>query len=214
MLAPLFDQLHPDWQKVLLPQKKLIDSIDIAITDKAIAPSRENVFRALRKPISETKVVIFGQDPYPTLGHAHGLAFSVDKSIGKLPPSLRNIFEELSTDTGKPKRETGDLSDWSNQGVLLLNRILTTEVGSSMVHQSLGWQTITELVAAELGSRDVVAILWGKPAGELKKYFREEFIIESVHPSPLSAYRGFFGSKPFSRCNQMLEKRGIAPINW
>ena len=156
MLAPLFDQLHPDWQKVLLSQKELIDKIDFAITDKAIAPSRENIFRALREPISDTKVVIFGQDPYPTLGHAHGLAFSVNGSVTKLPPSLRNIFEELSIDTGKPKREMGDLSDWSNQGVLLLNRILTTEVGSSMVHQSLGWQTITEVVAAELGSRDLV----------------------------------------------------------
>ena len=214
MLAPLFDQLHPDWQKVLLPQKQLIESIDFAISEKVIAPSRENIFRALRNPVSDTKVVIFGQDPYPTAGHAHGLAFSVDSSVLKLPPSLRNIFEELSSDTGTPKRTTGDLSDWSDQGVLLLNRILTTEVGTSLAHESLGWQGITETVASELGSRDVVAILWGKPAGELKRFFKKEFIIESVHPSPLSAYRGFFGSRPFSRCNRILEQHGIAPINW
>lgn len=214
MLAPLFDQLHPDWQEVLQPQKVLIEEIEERISGKPLTPRRESIFRALNNSISSTKVVIFGQDPYPTLGHAHGLAFSVDSLVTKLPASLRNIFEELSTDTGNPKRVTGDLSDWSNQGVLLLNRILTTEVGSSLAHQSLGWQHITEVVAAELGSRNVVAILWGKSAGELRRYFRDEFVIESAHPSPLSAYRGFFGSKPFSRCNQILQNHGLASINW
>ena len=158
--------------------------------------------------------MIFGQDPYPTAGHAHGLAFSVDQSVSKLPASLRNIFEELATDLGSAKRTNGDLSDWSDQGVLLLNRILTTEVGSSMAHAHLGWQEITAAVAHELGKRDVVAILWGKPAGELKSFFRSVFVIESAHPSPLAAYRGFFGSKPFSRANLILENHGIAPINW
>lgn len=172
------------------------------------------VFRALSSSIASTKVVIFGQDPYPTDGHAHGLAFSVDKAVTNLPPSLRNIYEELATDTENNRRPNGDLSDWNQQGVLLLNRILTTEVGRSMSHADLGWQIVTEAVARKLGEGNVVAILWGKSAGELRKYFREEFIIESVHPSPLAAYRGFFGSQPFSRCNSILEANGIQPIHW
>jgi uracil-DNA glycosylase len=172
------------------------------------------IFRAFTFPISSTKVVIFGQDPYPTAGHAHGLAFSVDGKIDPLPPTLRNIFEELASDTGTEKRTNPDLSDWFNQGVLLLNRILTTEIGSSMAHAALGWQTVTNSVAEELGKHDVVAIFWGKSAGELKGYFREEMSIESVHPSPLSAYRGFFGSKPFTRTNKILLHNKISPINW
>ena len=214
MHAPLFKQLHPEWQILLHPHKELIDTIDSKISDISIAPSRENIFRALRKSPSETKVVIFGQDPYPTAGDAHGFAFSVDQSVSKLPASLRNIFEELSTDLGGIKRTNGDLSDWSDQGVLLLNRILTTDIGRSMAHAHLGWQEITEAVAQEIGKREVVAILWGKPAGELKRFFRSEFVIESAHPSPLAAYRGFFGSKPFSRTNLILENHGVAPINW
>ncbi|CAN2198354.1 Ung Uracil DNA glycosylase [Candidatus Nanopelagicaceae bacterium] len=214
MHAPLFNQLHPEWQELLHPHKELIDSIDSKISKTSIAPDRENIFRTLKKSPSTTKVVIFGQDPYPTAGHAHGLAFSVDQSVSKLPASLRNIFEELATDLGSAKRTNGDLSDWSDQGVLLLNRILTTEVGSSMAHAHLGWQEITAAVAHELGKRDVVAILWGKPAGELKSFFRSVFVIESAHPSPLAAYRGFFGSKPFSRANLILENHGVAPINW
>ncbi len=214
MHAQLFDQLHSDWQEVLTPHKDLISSIQAKIQDQDFAPARELIFRALNSSITSTKVVIFGQDPYPTLGHAHGLAFSVDASVKKVPPSLRNIYKELSSDIGQVDRSSGDLSDWAAQGVLLLNRVLTTEVGKSMAHLDLGWQTITETVAHKLGQENVVAILWGKPAGELRRYFREEFIIESAHPSPLAAYRGFFGSQPFSRCNSILEANGIQPIRW
>jgi len=212
--AQLFKQLHPEWQVVLAPHKDLIQSIANSIDSNKVAPTFEQIFRALSQPLSNTTVVIFGQDPYPTLGHAHGLAFSVNETVSPLPPSLRNIFEELSNDLGVSKRSNGDLSDWFNQGVLLLNRILTTEIGSSMAHATLGWQTVTNSVAEELGKRDVVAILWGKSAGELKKYFRAELVIESVHPSPLSAYRGFFGSKPFSASNELLKRNGLAPIDW
>ena len=209
----LFDQLHPDWQSVLTPHKDLIDEIEEKLVGVDHTPEFSNVFRSLTRSIASTKVVIFGQDPYPSRGHAHGLAFSVDSSVSPLPPSLRNIFTELSTDVGVT-RTLGDLTDWSEQGVLLVNRVLTTETGTSFAHANLGWQQITNTVAQELGKHEVVAILWGKSAGELVPYFRPEWRIESVHPSPLSAYRGFFGSKPFSRANAILEKQGIEAISW
>jgi uracil-DNA glycosylase len=212
--VPLFNQLHPDWQSILSEHQQIISSIDYQIDREKVTPPYHQIFRALEKPISSIKVVIFGQDPYPGLGHAHGLAFSVDKSVKPIPASLRNIFEELSHDLAIPKRENPDLSDWSEQGVLLLNRILSTEFGNSLAHKDYGWQTITNSVAEELGKRSIVAILWGKSAGELRRYFRDEFVVESVHPSPLSAYRGFFGSKPFSRANDILRINNISPIDW
>jgi uracil-DNA glycosylase len=209
----LFDQLHPDWQRVLTPHKDLIDEIEKKLVGVVHTPEFSRVFRSLTRSIASTKVVIFGQDPYPSRGHAHGLAFSVDSSVSPLPPSLRNIFTELSTDVCVT-RSSGDLTDWFEQGVLLINRVLTTEVGSSLAHADLGWQHVTNAVAQELGKHDVVAILWGKSAGELTLYFRPEWRIESVHPSPLSAYRGFFGSKPFSRCNEILRSYGQTPVKW
>ncbi len=136
---PLFDQLHPEWQSELAQHKELIESIDRFIRDREIAPSFDLIFRALSNSIASTKVVIFGQDPYPTKGHAHGLAFSVDSSVSPLPASLRNIYKELNEDLGIT-RSNGDLSNWVNQGVMLINRVLTTEVGQSMAHDGLGWQ--------------------------------------------------------------------------
>ena len=211
--AQLFDQLHADWQKVLQPHRNLIGHIESKLKSVDLAPDFSQVFRALSRSIESTKVVIFGQDPYPTSGHAHGLAFSVDESVTTLPPSLRNIFTELSSDLGTI-RESGDLSDWFDQGVLLINRVLTTKIGTSLAHSDLGWQKVTDAVAQELGKHDVVAILWGKSAGELGKHFRPEWRIESVHPSPLSAYRGFFGSQPFSRCNEILTMHQKSAIHW
>jgi uracil-DNA glycosylase len=211
--AQLFEQLHSDWQKVLQPHKDLIGEIESKLVGVVVAPDFSKIFRALSNSIQSTSVVIFGQDPYPTKGHAHGLAFSVDNSVSPLPPSLRNIFEELRTDCGIT-RNSGDLSDWFDQGVMLMNRVLSTETGSSMAHLNLGWQEITDAVGQELGKHDVVAILCGKNAGELAKYFRPDWRIESVHPSTLSAYRGFFGSKPFSRCNEILESSNKISIRW
>ena len=213
MPAQLFDQLHSDWKRVLQPHKDLILEIEKRLIELDIAPDFDKIFRSLTHSIQATNVVIFGQDPYPTKGHAHGLAFSVDSSVSPLPPSLRNIFTELSTDCGI-KRTSGDLSDWFDQGVLLVNRVLTTQTGASLAHADFGWQQITETVAQELGKHEVVAILWGKNAGELSRHFAPELIIESVHPSPLSAYRGFFGSKPFSRCNEILKAHDKSPIAW
>ena len=211
--AHLFDQLHSDWKSVLQPHKSRIGLIEQSLSGITFTPEFTNIFRSLSGPIEPVKVVIFGQDPYPTKGHAHGLAFSVDESVVPLPPSLRNIFTELESDCGV-SRDHGDLSDWFEQGVLLVNRVLTTESGASLTHSDLGWQEITNAVAEELGQRNVVAILWGKSAGELARYFRPEWRIESSHPSPLASYRGFFGSRPFSRTNQILQGQGIQPINW
>jgi uracil-DNA glycosylase len=210
----LYKQLHPDWQDALTDLQPHIDSIERSLDKKNVAPDFDNVFRALNTPISSIKVVIFGQDPYPTAGVAHGLAFSAKKPGAKIPASLQNIFTELKEDTAKPLRNHSDLSDWAQQGVLLLNRILTTSVGSSLSHSTLDWERVTDRVAQVLGERDVVAICWGRYAQEVSQFFREEWLITSVHPSPLSAYRGFFGSKPFSKANRILQKNGIQPINW
>ena len=213
MPAHLFDQLHSDWQVVLEPHFQLIEQIEEKLIRVETAPGYHDIFRSLTMPITAAKVVIFGQDPYPSRGHAHGLAFSVDESVQPLPPSLKNIYTELLSDCGV-LRTSGDLSDWFNQGVLLINRIMSTQLGTSLKHADMNWQVITNAVAEELGRNPVVAILWGKSAGELARFFQPELRIESVHPSPLSAYRGFFGSKPFSTCNLKLNAMGKEAIRW
>ncbi len=210
---PLFEQLHPQWQVELASHKALIESIDSFISNRSVTPDYNLIFRALNQPIESTRVVIFGQDPYPTKGHAHGLAFSIDSSITNLPASLRNIYKELFADLGIT-RTHGDLSDWADQGVMLINRVLSTEIGKSLAHEKLGWQEITERVAQVLGERDVIAVLWGSAALPLKQFFHEQSVITSVHPSPLSAYRGFFGSSPFSQVNAKLRSKGLKEINW
>ena len=208
----LFNQLHPEWQEALLSQRSEIDRIDLFLRNRDIAPSIDLIFRALCHPISHTRVVIIGQDPYPTPGNAMGLAFSIPPEISQIPASLRNIFQELESDLGVEKPASGDLSAWESSGVLLLNRVLTTRIGESTAHANLGWQRITDFIAKELGSRGVVAVLWGKSAQELSQYF--QYQISSAHPSPLSAYRGFFGSQPFSRANELLVAQGKEPIDW
>jgi uracil-DNA glycosylase len=213
LLVPLFDQLHPEWQKELERHKNLIERIDTFVQGREIAPSYELIFRALTQPIDSTRVIVFGQDPYPTKGHAHGLAFSVKSSVSPLPPSLRNIYKELHRDL-TIVRTSGDLSDWAEQGVMLINRILSTDVGQSMAHSKLGWQEVTETVAQTLGTREVIPVLWGSTALELKRYFRPADVVSSVHPSPLSAHRGFFGSSPFSQVNAKLVAKGFQEITW
>ncbi len=174
-----------------------------------ITPKKDEIFRAFALPLQEVKVVIFGQDPYPGIGVADGLAFSTSKAI---PASLRNIFKELSSDIGCDIPVSGDLSRWATEGVLLLNRTLTTLEGQRNAHVESEWKEITRAVAQLLGERGVVAILWGSHAQELSHYF--EYAISSPHPSPLSSYRGFFGSKPFSRANEVLISKGKTPIDW
>jgi uracil-DNA glycosylase len=204
--------VHSSWDPVLEPHKSRIESILLNLKDEEIAPAPDEIFRALDVAVDDVKCVILGQDPYPTKGNAHGLAFSVPESVTRIPASLKNIFRELENDMDIAIPERGDLSPWLSQGVLLLNRVLTTEVGKSNAHARLGWQGITESIIEEVAKREPVAILWGNSAQEMSQYFR--FKVESVHPSPLSAYRGFFGSKPFSRVNEFLRQSNRSEINW
>jgi uracil-DNA glycosylase len=204
--------VHSSWLPVLEPLRGEINEILGKIDSKTVTPNSACIFRAFVQPLEDVRCVIIGQDPYPTAGHAHGLAFSTDTNVRPLPKSLQNIFVERESDLGIAPSTSGDLSEWSSHGVMLLNRVLTTEVGIANAHNKLGWQSITEAVARELGARDVVAILWGKQAQELSGYFTHR--IESAHPSPLSSYRGFFGSKPFSRVNEILLAQGKNPIIW
>lgn len=210
----LFEQLHEEWQELLGGQAQLLSEIEAKIDPENVAPVFEKIMAAYQLPPSKIKVVIFGQDPYPTAGHAQGLAFSVSAQTELLPASLRNIFKELSEDIQAPIEANGDLHRWSKQGVFLLNRVLTTTPGSSLAHIEIGWQNFTSETARVLGQIDVVAILWGKKAHELSHFFKEELVISSPHPSPLSAYRGFFGSKPFSQVNEILIGQGKIPIQW
>ncbi len=204
--------MHSSWTPILEPHRPLIDSILNSLKDEEIAPPQDLIFAALSMDVADVKCVIVGQDPYPTRGNAHGLAFSVPKSVSKIPASLKNIFIELESDLGIGIPTNGDLSPWVSQGVLLLNRVLTTRVGRSDAHKDLGWQVITETIAELAAKQSAVAILWGKQAQELRDVFSLK--VESVHPSPLSAYRGFFGSKPFSQVNAMLKSTHRAEIDW
>ena len=184
---------------------------------KQVFPPYENIFDALRfTDYDEVKVVILGQDPYHGLGEAHGLSFSVHQNVA-MPPSLQNIFKELENDIGI-KRTNSDLTDWAKQGVLLLNSIMTVEKDKPLSHQNKGWEIFTDDIIKYLNDREkpVIFLLWGSFARSKKSLItnKRHYIIESVHPSPLSAYRGFFGSKPFSKINSILEKNNETKINW
>jgi uracil-DNA glycosylase len=204
--------VHSSWNSVLDSVAEDIDSILKKLAGSEITPERDKIFAACEMELQSVKCVIVGQDPYPTRGNAQGLAFSVSSDINPLPASLKNIFTELVSDLGVPYPQNGDLSPWRSEGVLLLNRVLTTEVGVSNSHTHLGWQSVTRKIAEAAARQGAVAILWGKSAQELSDLFQAR--VESVHPSPLSAYRGFFGSKPFSQVNAILKARGDSPINW
>ena len=183
-----------------------------------VFPPMHVIFNALKyTPRENTKVVILGQDPYHELGQAHGLSFSVKKGV-KIPPSLVNIYKELKTDIGMEAPSHGELTSWAKQGVLLLNATLTVREGQANSHQNIGWSTFTDEVIKKLDECDnpMVFILWGGNARKKKQYItnKNHFVIESAHPSPLSAYNGFFGSRPFSKANKFLEMNGVTPINW
>jgi uracil-DNA glycosylase len=203
--------VHSSWKEILEPLEGEIKRLLSEVANQEIAPTYENIFKALELDANRVKVVIFGQDPYPTPGYATGLAFSVPRN-SVIPASLRNIYQELGDDLNMTPPAHGDLTSWANEGVLLLNRVLTTRLGAPGSHTKLGWQKISDHIASELGRRGVVAILWGKNASELSGYFSHS--VSSPHPSPLSAYRGFFGSKPFSRVNQILHDRSQLQIDW
>jgi len=210
----LFDQLHPDWQKILAKYRPLVSKIDSLIDKNDVTPAYESIFAAYQLPPSQIKVAIFGQDPYPTPGYAHGLAFSVSSSTQPLPASLRNIFKELESDCGVKAASNGDLHRWADQGVFLLNQILTTKPKQSLAHEDFGWQEFTAATAKLVGGSGAIGIFWGAKAQQFAKYFDPDLSISSAHPSPLSAYRGFFGSAPFSQANTMLRTQGRSEINW
>ena len=208
------DQLHPGWRELLASSLNLLDKIEGNVAGTDFLPKKRDVLKSLTFDPTFSKVLILGQDPYPNAVDAMGLAFSTARSDGKLPASLRNIYRELSDDLGVSLPVSGDLTHWSKQGVVLLNRTLTCLEGESNSHRDIGWREFTDQVVANLATMGVVAILWGKNAQEVEDRFPKSDCITSVHPSPLSAHRGFFGSKPFSRANQMLAAKGREPIDW
>ncbi|MEV8214581.1 uracil-DNA glycosylase [Leifsonia sp. NPDC077715] len=179
-------------------------------------PAGENVLRAFRTPLADVRVLIVGQDPYPTPGHPIGLSFAVERHVRPLPGSLRNIYKELRDDLGVTPPPDGDLSGWSSSGVMLLNRVLTVRPGEPASHRGKGWEEVTEHAIRSLVARGrpFVSILWGRDAATLKPLLDGNPVIESAHPSPLSASRGFFGSQPFSRANALLERAGEKPVDW
>ena len=179
-------------------------------------PAGENILRAFTQPFADVRVLIVGQDPYPTPGHAVGLSFSVAPDVRPLPRSLQNIYRELGADLGVPAPRVGDLTPWTQHGVLLLNRVLTVAPGAPASHRGKGWEAVTDQAIRALVDRDapLVAILWGRDAQTLRPLLGSTPCIESAHPSPMSADRGFFGSRPFSRANELLAAQGATPVDW
>ncbi|MGH3654947.1 uracil-DNA glycosylase [Glutamicibacter sp.] len=210
-----------DWVPALGEQDSLLRSLatDLAARSAAgeqILPAPEVMFRALSLPLSEVKVLIIGQDPYPTPGHANGLAFAANKQVRPLPRSLANIYKELQADLGLDPVPHADLSPWLSEGVLLLNQVLSVAAGNAGSHQKLGWAPILQAILNALNERPrpPVALLWGKHAQKLSESLSNAVQLQSAHPSPLSASRGFFGSKPFSNINWLLSESGQKPIDW
>ena len=218
MVQPLDELVARDWAEALRPVEPVIRSIGerLRTEGKPYLPAGENVLRAFREPMARARVLIVGQDPYPTPGHPIGLSFAVERHVRPLPRSLTNIYRELRDDLGVSPAEHGDLSAWSKQGVVLLNRVLTVAPGAPASHKGWGWENVTQCAIESLAARGgpLVAILWGAQARSLAPLLGEVPRIESAHPSPLSASRGFFGSKPFSRTNDLLAQQGAQPIDW
>lgn len=221
MPLSLADEIHPSWSEALAQHAETITIIDERLRAENASgithlPAPSNILRAFRQPLESVKVVIVGQDPYPTPGHAVGWAFAVDERVRPLPRSLQNIYTELRDDLGIEPGEHGDLSRWVDNGVLLLNRVLTVRAGEAGSHRGIGWEAVTASALEALGRRGgpLVAILWGNDAATAAPLLGDVPIISSAHPSPLSARRGFFGSRPFSRANELLAQQGTAPIEW
>ncbi|MCF7550200.1 MULTISPECIES: uracil-DNA glycosylase [Pseudonocardia] len=219
---PLAEVVEEGWARALEPVAPVVAQMGEFLRQEIAAgrrylPSGANVLRAFQQPFDDVRVLIVGQDPYPTPGHAVGLSFSVSPQTRPIPRSLANIYREYSEDLGYPTPSTGDLTPWTEQGVLLLNRCLTVEPGSPGSHRDKGWEAVTEQAIRALVERDadpMVAILWGRDARNLAPLLVDVPIIESAHPSPMSADRGFFGSRPFSRANDLLEEIGGEPVDW
>ncbi len=221
MPQPLNQLIAPDWAAALADVEPQIHAMGDWLRSELAAgrpylPSGQNVLRAFTLPLEQVRVLVVGQDPYPTPGHPVGLSFSVGPDVTPLPASLRNMYKELSDDLGIAPPPNGDLSPWFTQGVLLLNRVLTVQPGSPGSHRGKGWEAITQRAIEALAARGgpLVAVLWGRDARNLKPQLGDIPVVESAHPSPLSASAGFFGSRPYSRVNALLTEQGAAPIRW
>ncbi|WP_374725824.1 uracil-DNA glycosylase [Arthrobacter pascens] len=224
---PLEELVAADWAQALAGVEDELRAVLSFLAGEVAAghqvlPSPSNVLRAFRRPLADVRVLIVGQDPYPTPGHAVGLAFSVDGRTRPIPRSLANIYKELESDLGYPARVHGDLGAWADQGVLLLNRVLSVREGAAGSHRGKGWETITTAAVSAVAARrtsdggrpPLVAVLWGKDAEGIRPLLGDTPVVASVHPSPLSASRGFFGSRPFSRANALLEEQGVGAVDW
>jgi uracil-DNA glycosylase len=222
MPEPLANIVEAGWAEALEPVRDNIARMGDFLREqvrsgKKYLPAGDLVLRAFKQPFDDVKVLIVGQDPYPTPGHPVGLSFSVAPSVTRLPGSLVNIFREYSQDLGYPAPATGDLTPWAERGVLLLNRVLTVEPGKPGSHRGKGWEEVTEQAIRALAARDkpLVAILWGRDARNVAPFLGQKVPrIESAHPSPMSASGGFFGTRPFSRANQLLQRQNAEPIDW
>ena len=213
--------MAPDWAEALAPVDDRVAAMGRFLREELAAgrpyqPTGERVFRAFERPLADVRVLVVGQDPYPNPKHPIGLSFAVRRDVWPLPPSLVNIYTELRADLGIVPPRHGDLTAWADQGVMLLNRSLTVQPGASNSHRGKGWEPITQCAIEALVRRGgpLVAILWGGDARKLRPTLGAVPVVESAHPSPLSAYRGFFGSRPFSRTNALLEEQGAAPVDW
>ncbi|HET9829467.1 MAG TPA: uracil-DNA glycosylase [Nocardioidaceae bacterium] len=217
----LAEMVDPGWARALAPVEHVIRSMGQMLRAELAAgrsylPAGPNVLRAFTHPLDAVRVLIVGQDPYPTPGHAVGLSFSVDPQVRPLPRSLQNVFTELAQDLGCPAPPNGDLSPWADRGVLLLNRVLTVQPGQPGSHRGRGWEQVTDQAIRGLVEREgpLVAVLWGRDAQQLRPLLGDVPVVASPHPSPLSASRGFFGSRPFSRVNELLQRQGAEPVDW
>ena len=222
-LAGLVSQglVAPDWAEALAPVDEQIAAMGRFLREelalgRPYLPAGDRVFRAFQRPLASVRVLIVGQDPYPTPGHPIGLSFAVEEHVRPLPASLQNIYRELAADLGVTPPAHGDLSAWADRGVMLLNRVLTVRPGASASHAGKGWEAVTSRAIEALAARGgpVAAILWGRQAQSLKPLLGQVPCVESVHPSPLSAHRGFFGSRPFSRVDELLVQQGGEPMDW
>jgi uracil-DNA glycosylase len=221
MPRPLTDLVDPDWARALDPVAGRVAELGEFLRAETAAgrrylPAGEHVLRAFSYPMADVRVLIVGQDPYPTPGHPIGLSFAVDRHVRPVPRSLQNIYRELHDDLGLPVPAHGDLTAWARHGVMLLNRVLTVQSGVSGSHRGKGWEAVTEQAIRALVARGgpLVAILWGRDAANLAPLLGATPIIRSAHPSPLSASGGFFGSRPFSRANELLVAQGAEPVDW
>ncbi|MGW1020075.1 uracil-DNA glycosylase [Streptomyces niveus] len=221
MARELKEIVESGWADALAPVAQRITAMGDFLRAEIAAgrtylPAGPNVLRAFQQPFDDVRVLIVGQDPYPTPGHAVGLSFSVAPEVRPVPGSLDNIFREMHADIGAPRPSNGDLTPWTRQGVLLLNRALTTAPRKPAAHRGKGWEEVTEQAIRALVARNkpLVSILWGRDARNLRPLLGQLPAIESAHPSPMSADRGFFGSRPFSRANELLVQQGAQPVDW